>query len=141
MFGQRIATMLPGVWSSAIGAVILSVLGLRILLLIRPAKQTENTSYDTGFVQRRKIGFFEIIVLGISISLNAFGNGLGAGAVGLSPLEVSTASALFSFAAIWIGVAFGQKLVKVRIGSWTLGQFSTVLSGIILLFVAAKSLL
>jgi putative sporulation protein YtaF len=85
--------------------------------------------------QSGEISMVEAVVLGVAVSMNALSNGLGAGLLKLSPLAISTTAALFSFLAIWIGCILGNKVANVRIGPWTLGQFSTALSGLILLLI------
>lgn len=56
------------------------------------------------------INFFEAIVLGIAISMNALTNGLGAGLLKLSPFAISLSAAIFSFLTVWLGVKLGKRL-------------------------------
>ncbi|SDN92614.1 putative sporulation protein YtaF [Paenibacillus sp. yr247] len=158
LFGQYLSTVFPGILSTIIGALFLLVIGLRIILLAVPKKrkttlsksnERESSHTISGYLsspekadldQSGNISFFEAIVLGIAVSMNALTNGLGAGLIGLSPLAISLSAAVFSFFAIWGGIVLGRKVSTVRIGSWSLGQFSTILSGIILLLIAVKSL-
>ncbi|MFJ8527464.1 sporulation membrane protein YtaF [Bacillus sp. NPDC094106] len=158
-FGQYISTVFPGTLSNVIGTLFLFVIGLRIILMAVPRKKKgsqkvldEDESVSnviTGYLkspekadldQSGDISFFEAIVLGIAISMNALTNGLGAGLLKLSPFAISLAAAIFSFLTIWLGVKLGKKVANVRIGSWTIGQFSTALSGLILLLIAAHNL-
>lgn len=76
------------------------------------------------------------MILGIALSANALTNGLGAGLLGFSPLAISLTAAIGSFISVWVGVRLGYKLADVRIGSFTLGQFGTILSGVIILVLA-----
>lgn len=157
--GQYISKVFPGSLANIIGAVFLCVIGLRIIILTIPRKKqirfkkaTENPSIINGFTgflespekadldQSGDISYIEAILLGIAVSMNALTNGLGAGLIRLSPFAISLSAAVFSFIAIWFGVSLGNRVVNVRIGSWTLGQFSTLLSGIILLLVALHNL-
>lgn len=41
-----------------------------------------------------------------------------------------------SFISVWAGVKLGYKLAAVRFGSFTLGEFGTIISGIIILIIA-----
>lgn len=59
--------------------------------------------------------------------------------MGLSPLAISLTAAIGSYITVWLGVMLGQKVSAIRIGSFTLGQFSTVLSGVIIILIACKS--
>jgi putative sporulation protein YtaF len=148
--GQYLSHVLPGMLSNVVGALFLIVIGLRIVLLTIPKKkknlpteEEKNSKYKDYLSEPEQadldhsgdIGFFEAIVLGIAVSINSLTNGIGAGLIGLSPLEISFASAIFSFLALWWGGLVGKQVAGIRIGSWTLGQFSTVLSGVILLLV------
>lgn len=81
----------------------------------------------------------EAVILGIALSANAVTNGLGAGLLGLSPLAISLTAALGSFITVWFGVALGRKVAGIHIGSFTLGQFGTILSGVIVIFIACNS--
>jgi putative sporulation protein YtaF len=158
LFGQYLSKIMPGVFSTLIGAVFLLVIGFRIILLTLPKKSkpipddlnnSKSHSSITEYLSTPEkadidnsghIGSFEAIALGIAVSMNALTNGFGAGLIGLSPFAISLSAAIFSFLAIWWGVALGRKVSTVRIGSLSMGQFSTVLSGIILLLIAVKSL-
>ncbi|MGZ4135906.1 MAG: sporulation membrane protein YtaF [Tumebacillaceae bacterium] len=160
--GQYLSHVLPGMLSNLIGALFLIVIGLRIVLLTIPKKKKKappeeapealtvvtassdkNANYKDYLSQPEQadldhsgdIGFFEAIVLGIAVSINSLTNGIGAGLIGLSPFAISLSAAIFSFLALWWGCLVGKKVAGIRIGSWTLGQFSTVLSGVILLLV------
>ncbi|SEC44568.1 sporulation membrane protein YtaF [Paenibacillus sp. GP183] len=161
LFGQYLTKIMPGVLSTLIGAIFLLVIGFRIILLTLPKKRvpipddfnkpkSQSHSNITEYLTTPEkadidnsghIGSFEAIALGIAVSMNALTNGLGAGLIGLSPFAISTSAAIFSFLAIWWGVALGRKVSTVRIGSLSMGQFSTVLSGVILLLIAIKSLM
>jgi putative sporulation protein YtaF len=157
--GNYISKVFPGTLSNIIGGLFLCVIGLRIILLTIPRKKrtlskknSENGSSSniiTGYLsspekadlnQSGEIGIIEAIVLGFAVSINALTNGLGAGLIGLSPFAISLSAALFSFLSIWLGVALGNKIANVRIGTWTIGQFSTALSGILLLLIALHNL-
>ncbi|MBP0726527.1 sporulation membrane protein YtaF [Bacillus sp. RG28] len=160
IFGQYISNVFPGAMSNVIGALFLFVIGLRIVLLAIPRKKKVNSKKQvvnesssnsvTGYLsspekadfdQSGDIGFLESIVLGIAVSMNALTNGVGAGLIGLSPLAISISAGIFSFLAIGSGVALGKKVANVRIGSWTIGQFSTILSGVILVLIALRNLI
>lgn len=77
----------------------------------------------------------------MALSANALTNGLSAGLIGLSPVVISLTAAIGSFLMVWLGVAIGGKLSQIRIGPFTIGQFSTVLSGVIILWIGIHALL
>ncbi|CCF12973.1 putative sporulation protein YtaF [Brevibacillus laterosporus GI-9] len=88
-----------------------------------------------------EIGVGEAFILGIALAANAVTNGLSAGLMGLSPHAISITAAIGSFITVWAGVALGKKVASVRIASFTLGQFGTIISGVMLLVIAANTLL
>lgn len=161
LFGNWLSDVIPGVLPDVIAAFILFAVGLRIILLALPRNKhgsrlaagvrsmkaprgkfaaiLENPEM-ADMDHSQEIGFGEAILLGIVLSANALTNGLSAGLIGLSPLAISLVSAAGSFIAVWAGVYLGHKVVDFRIGSFTLGQFGTILSGIILLLIAVHAL-
>ncbi|MBS4197513.1 sporulation membrane protein YtaF [Lederbergia citri] len=153
-FGLWLSKILPGMLPVIFGSFLLFVIGIRIILLATPRKkETVNVVNKTDEHSNRikeilknpeladldksgYIGWGEAVLLGVALSANALTNGLGAGLLGLSPLAISLTAAIGSFISVWAGVNLGAKVAKVRIGSFTLGQFGTVLSGAIILVIA-----
>lgn len=150
-FGLWLSKILPGILPVVVGAFLLFVIGLRVILLAVPRKNEEKnekaaeTKSISGILQNPEaadldksgvIGIGESILLGIALSANALTNGLGAGLLGLSPLAISITAAIGSFITVWAGVSLGQKVAKVRIGKFTVGQFGTLFSGAIILLIA-----
>nr|MDH3099078.1 sporulation membrane protein YtaF [Bacillus velezensis] len=153
-FGKWISAVLPGFLPVLLAAFILSVIGIRIILLAVPRKTARvGASGKKGRfagllrkIRRRtdadgsgEIGILESMVLGVAVSANALTNGLSAGLIGLSPAAISITAAVGSFLTIWIGRSLGKKAASLRIGSFHVGQFSTVLSGVIILIIAANT--
>ncbi|OIK12200.1 sporulation membrane protein YtaF [Bacillus sp. MUM 116] len=153
-FGLWLSKILPGMLPVIFGAVLLFIIGIRIILLAVPRKKAAskmNTEHDQqsksieGILRNPEaadvdksgeIGWGEAIILGIALSANALTNGLGAGLLGLSPLAISLTAAIGSIVSVWAGVNLGSKLADIRIGSFTVGQFGTIISGIIILVIA-----
>ncbi|WP_211750052.1 sporulation membrane protein YtaF [Paenibacillus sp. Marseille-Q4541] len=155
-FGKWISTVLPGALPVFLGAFVLIIIGLRIILLAFPQHEqveTQESQATKGIgtlLQNperfdmdvsKHIGIGESVILGIALSANALTNGLSAGLIGLSPFAISLSAAVGSFLTVWLGVWLGKKVANVRIGSFTLGQFGTLLSGIILLLIAINNFL
>ncbi|MGD8192211.1 sporulation membrane protein YtaF [Brevibacillus ginsengisoli] len=158
-FGQLLSRILPGIFPLLIGALLLFVIGIRIILLASPRKKQPDLEPKNNAAQAKniqgilqnpeivdfdksgEIGLGEACILGVALAANAVTNGLGAGLLGLSPHAISLTAALGSFITVWAGVALGRKAGKVRIGSFSVGQFGTILSGVILLVIAIKSLI
>ncbi|TXK77363.1 sporulation membrane protein YtaF [Paenibacillus sp. N3.4] len=157
--GTWLSKVLPGIYPVLVGAFLLIIIGIRIILLAMPRKkqhvppeadqnQTDATDVKSilknpEMADRDKsgdIGLGEACILGVALSANAITNGLGAGLLGLSPLAISITAAVGSFITVWLGVVLGGKVAGIRIGSFTVGQFGTILSGIMLLLIASNSL-
>lgn len=157
VFGKWIAAITPGVLPDLVAAVLLIVIGIRIILLAVPRKKQASeinqatikqgikgilaNPESADFDNSNEIGIGEACLLGVALSANALTNGLSAGLLGFSPLAISLTAAVGSFLTVWLGVAIGRKVAAIRIGKFTLGQFSTLLSGIILVLIALNNLL
>ncbi|MEY9094802.1 sporulation membrane protein YtaF [Paenibacillus sp. RC84] len=155
-FGKWISSVLPGMLPVLLGAFSLFFIGIRIILMATPGKEPEIAPSQSksnglrGILQNpeqvdrdnsKHIGIAESFILGIALSANALTNGLSAGLLGLSPFAISLTAAFGSFLTVWLGVWLGGKVAGIRIGSFTLGQFGTLVSGMMLLMIAANSLL
>ncbi|MGE7625486.1 sporulation membrane protein YtaF [Viridibacillus sp. NPDC096237] len=153
-FGVWLSTILPGMLPVIFGAFLLFVIGIRIILLAKPIKK-ENSKVDSkndikskgvqGILRNPEIAdlnksgeisWGESALLGVALSANALTNGLGAGLLGLSPIAISITAAIGSLISVWAGVKIGSKVADVRIGSFTVGQFGAIISGVIILILA-----
>ncbi|HHW57095.1 MAG TPA: sporulation membrane protein YtaF [Clostridia bacterium] len=156
-FGKWLNLILPGSLPVIVGAFLLFIIGLRIILMAvprkPPAEKIQQSSPKTTSIKdilenpeivdldkSGEISLLEAILLGIALSANALTNGLGAGLWGFSPFAISFNTAIGSFVSVWAGVQFGTKVANIRIGSFTIGQFGTIISGVILLIIAYKAL-
>ncbi|MBB6670718.1 sporulation membrane protein YtaF [Cohnella nanjingensis] len=157
-FGKWISAVLPGILPVLLGTFILFVIGIRIILLAMPRRRQAVSAPEpepdakglSGILRHPEradrdrsnhIGIAESLILGVALSANALTNGLSAGLLGLSPFMISLMAAVGSFLTVWLGVWLGAKVANVRIGSFTLGQFGTLVSGIILMLIAANNFL
>lgn len=153
--GIWVFTIIPGILPVLLGATLLFLIGLRIILLTKSSSNTtakveEQSSNLKSILKNpeivgenpmKKIGWIESIVLGIALSSNALTNGIGAGLLGLSPLAISITAAVGSFISVWFGMKIGHRVANIKIGSFTIGQFGTIISGAILVMIAAGVLL
>ena len=152
-FGVWLSKILPGMFPMIIGSFFLIIIGIRIILLAVPRKkvlavsdENSNPSLSIKGILKNpevadvdnsgEIGWGEAMILGVALSANALTNGLGAGLLGFSPFAISLTAAIGSIISVWVGVKLGHKLSDVRIGSFTLGQFGTIISGILILIIA-----
>ncbi|PTQ53772.1 MAG: Integral membrane protein [Hydrogenibacillus schlegelii] len=104
--------------------------------LTRILKHPEQVDVDRS----QTIGLGESIVLGAALSANALTNGVGAGLFGLSPFWLSFITAIGSFVSVAGGVAVGERVSRLRLGPFTVGQFGTLLSGVMLILIALFAL-
>lgn len=149
-FGVWLSTILPGMLPVIFGALLLFIIGIRIILLAKPRKnepskealQPKNgqsifkNPEEADFNKSDEIGWGESILLGIALSANALTNGVGAGLLGFSPVVISLTAAIGSFITVWAGVKLGSKVADVQVSSFTIGQFGTVISGLLMLLLA-----
>ncbi|ABY93234.1 MAG: Sporulation protein YtaF [Caldanaerobacter subterraneus] len=155
IFGKWLNSVLPGSLSIFVGAFLLFIIGLRIILLAVPRKsvnkKVRQSKYNSikdilespeivDLDKSGEISLIEAILLGIALSANALTNGLGAGILSFSPFTISLTTSIGSFISVWVGVKLGKRVAEIRIGSFTLSQFGTLISGIILLFIAISTL-
>lgn len=160
VFGNWISAILPGTLITLGSVCILMIIGLRIIFLSFSSEcMPEQTSAESksesklglanilknpecvDFDQSHSIGLVEAAVLGVALAANAATNGVTAGLLGFSPLIISIAAAVGSFLTIWLGVKIGSKAAHIRIGSLSLGQCGTFLSGVMLILIALGNLL
>ncbi|MFD3448397.1 manganese efflux pump [Microbacteriaceae bacterium 4G12] len=146
LFGVWISKILPGIFPIIVAAFLLLVIGIRIILIAIPRKQANKSEADvesthpTATQLKGGISLWEACILGIALSANALTNGLSAGLLGLPSIAISITAAIGSFITVWLGVTLGRKVAMVRIGSFTLGQFGTLVSGAILIVIAINTL-
>ncbi|MDR0266665.1 sporulation membrane protein YtaF [Paenibacillus sp.] len=156
-FGQWVSKVLPGIFPLLLGAFLLAIIGIRIILLAVPRRPKNVQQPENGETTKKgwrgilknpetadwdqsgDIGWAETIVLGIALSANALTSGLGAGLLGLPPVYIALTAAIASFITVWLGVILGAKVAHIRIGSFSLGQFGTLISGVLLLLIAINT--
>ena len=84
----------------------------------------------------RDIDYWEAIVLGIALSINAIACGLYVGLIGLSTFIVATIVAAFSYITIAGGVWLGEKYAATL-----LGNKATLVSGLLMIVIGVHQLL
>jgi len=139
--------------SSVISMFLLTAIGLWII--IEPFIKKNNALFDEPSEARGKsiwhvfinphhadrdvskhIDFQEATVLGIALSINNIGGGLGAGMIGLNSMLVGLFSAAFSFLALWAGNYIAEFFMK-----WRLGNAATMLAGAVLIAIGVEQIL
>jgi putative sporulation protein YtaF len=106
-------------------------------LLHRPANPptqdapTQDTSTQRGAGEGEGVGVREAFVLGVALSVNNVGTGIGAGAAGLPPLATTVVTGLLSLVAVG---AFSE-IARVAGARW-LGRSASLVGGVLLVAVA-----
>lgn len=159
LFGLWIADILPGSLPDIIAAFLLFIIGVRIILMTTPKKKTEQNSQivdssgDKSYFEQilnkpeiadrdksNEIGIMESIILGAALSANALTNGLSAGLIGLSPFAISLTAAIGSLLTISLGTKLGKKMSDVHIGRFSVGEFGTLISALIIILIALETI-
>ncbi|PIC78696.1 sporulation membrane protein YtaF [Sporosarcina sp. P18a] len=143
--GAWLAEMLPGILPDLIAFAVLSIIGIRIMIIAfrQPRKHQANVFSEPekmDFDGSSHISVGEALLLGIALSANALTNGVGAGLLTLSPIAIALSAAVGSYITLSIGVGLGARLAGVRIGKMSVGQFGTFMSGVIILLIAVTRL-
>lgn len=81
----------------------------------------------------KDIDFKEATLLGVALSINNIGGGLGAGILGLSAFHVGLFSAVISFLALLAG-----NYISAFFEHWHLGAKATFVAGIFLILIGLK---
>lgn len=83
----------------------------------------------------KDIGYWEAVLLGIALSINAFAGGLYAGTTGISSLLQASLVGIISLFTIAIGCYFGKKYAADL-----LGKYATIISGTLLIVIGVHQL-
>jgi putative sporulation protein YtaF len=151
--GTLITGFLNKQWSSVISMLLLSGIGLWIIAEPYMKKKCDDhdgsqqectTNIWHVFAKPEKadrdnskhIDFKEATVLGVALSINNIGGGLGAGMIGLNSFWVGFFSALISFLALWAGNYITEFFTR-----WNIGNKATVVAGIALILIGIEQLL
>lgn len=126
LLGEILGTAL-GVYAKYIGSILIALIGVN--MLIESCKDNGEKDCD------KKIVGWSLIILAISVSLDALTVGLGLGTIGFSlPLAVGIIG-IFGGVMTSIGLIFGRYL-----GAW-FGEKSEFVGGIVLIILGLRILL
>jgi putative Mn2+ efflux pump MntP len=138
--GRAIAGLLPSTIASDFGAAIIIALGVLTLTAARrtPHRPVATAAGPSVRADRRckpTVSPREALVLGVGLSLNNIGSGVGAGIAGVSPLATTLLAGLFSLLAVGggsrLGWSFGRLLFADR---------AQLVAGVLLVGVGAAML-
>jgi putative sporulation protein YtaF len=153
-FGKVLAKILSPNVTDHIGGIILILLGAWVLYqFFRPEKNKELVSIEktifkfeikslgivinilrkpmsADFDLSGTITGIEAFMLGLALSLDAFGAGVGAAMLGFSPIYLALAVAIMSSMFVWLGIKSGAFFSK---SEWI--QKFTFIPGILLIII------
>lgn len=132
---------------SVIGCIVLIILGIFMIMnTLKTKKQIdeEEVKYTDILIKphkadKDKSGYIDIkesITLGLALSLNNFGLGIGASATGLSLYLTTGATFIISILCIVSGVEIGKKCLSCR-----LRKYADLISGLIIIFIGLYELI
>lgn len=146
--GKIVSGLLNAEIASIISALILITIGSGIILSSngkRHSKNQTSKNWADDILENpekadidcsKDIDFKEASLLGIALSINNLGGGLGAGMIGLNSFYVGIFSAAISFLALWAG-----NYITDIFDKWHLGDKTTIIAGIALILIGLKQLL
>ncbi|MDP4120334.1 MAG: manganese efflux pump [Bacillota bacterium] len=144
--GKRLAVLIPTEFANAIGSSILILIGLygiikfiRNLKIIKknnePNWPTENPEkYDEN--NNKQIEMREAITLGILLSINNMGLGIGASISGLNIIPTAIGAFIFSMCSMLLGNALGNSYL-----STLFGKYGELVSGLIIIAMGILELI
>ncbi len=151
--GTLITGVLSKQWASVISMLLLTAIGLWIIVepymkrsssFLKAFQQESGASIWHIMMKPEKadkddskhLDFKEATVLGIALSINNIGGGLGAGMIGLNSFWVGFFSAVISFLALW-----GGNYITDYFTRWNIGNKATVIAGLVLIAIGLEQIL
>jgi len=151
--GTLMSKLLSKRLASEVSMVLLSAIGLWIIVepIIKKHRSTSKAPDEAGGKSfwhvlgnpdhadrddSRHIDFKEATVLGVALSINNIGGGMGAGMIGLNSYLVGLFSAIFSFLALWSGNYIAEFFMR-----WKLGNAATIVAGIALIAIGIEQIM
>jgi putative sporulation protein YtaF len=152
--GKFVSSILSPAITDHIGGIILILLGAWVLFqFFRPEKSSEQVTDEktifkfeikslgivinilrkpmsADFDRSGTITGIEACMLGLALSLDAFGAGIGAAMLGFSPIYLAITVAFMSSMFVWMGIRCGTFLSK---NNWV--QKFTFLPGVLLIII------
>jgi putative sporulation protein YtaF len=142
LFGRAIYHLLPKHFTNSIGSIILICLGIWSLYEAIKSNLNKNCYEQVidkpEIVDADKSGTIdtkEALILGLVLTVNNIGMGIGASITGINVILTSILTFIFSFIFIPSGVYFGRKYL-----SNAMGKFASILSGVIIILLGIYEL-
>jgi len=118
--GRAVGRLLPSGVASALGAAIIIAIGV-ITLVGWPSRQSALAGHE------HTLSWHEALVLGVALSLNNIGSGLGAGIAGVPPVVTTLLAGLLSLLCVGGGSRLGRSL-----GRLLLPHLTQLVAGVVL---------
>ena len=144
-FGRALSSLLSPSTAPALGSLIIIGVGAASILasLVAVQAPTRPGARDRGFSHGRldrtgRTSYGQALVVGLALSLNNVGSGIGAGVAGVPPLATTLLAGAFSLLCIGGGSSGGQLFGRGLLGSRAplVSGLTLVLAGIVMLFGA-----
>jgi putative Mn2+ efflux pump MntP len=118
--GRVIARLLPSGLANGLGAAIVIAIGIGTLItalgaLRRSADPRTRPVRQSASGTRTAVSWGEAIALGVALSLNNIGSGIGAGIAGVSPLLTTVLAGAFSLVVVGGGSRVGRSLGRLLV--------------------------
>ena len=131
ILGSLFSSLLPIILGESIGSIILLFMGLYIIY-------KSLAEYNADFDKSNNIDVKEALFLGLALSVDSIGIGIGGVNIGLNIYLFSILVSLFNVTFLIIGTLLGNKITKianVHTSTWS------ILSGGLLIFISVLNLL
>lgn len=151
MSGKILSEFLSKQLSAEISAAILITVGLWLMLgpYIHKNDRRQDNEKKKNWASEilenpekadldcsKDIDFKEATLLGIALSINNIGGGLGAGIIGLNSIYVGLFSAVISFLSLFAG-----NYVSEIFEHWNFGTKATIIAGVFLILIGLKQII
>jgi putative Mn2+ efflux pump MntP len=138
IFGRSLSLLMPSWLASDLGALIVIAIGVKTVIvaawtLSHPV--TEHASDRLPSAGGGRVSCRKALLLGVALSLNNVGSGVGAGIAGVSPLVTTVLAGAVSL--LCVG---GGSRVGVSVGRRLLGRRAPLVAGVMLVGVGTAML-
>lgn len=138
--GQALSELLPPGVTGWLGPLIIIAIGIATVLTSAQAPRTLDRHAPLGVGRHpdrvgKTISRREAMLLGVALSLNNLGTGIGAGIAGIPASATILAAGLLSLACVGGGFHAGR-----AVGRLVLGRYAPLIAGILLMAVGAATL-
>ncbi|GIM44694.1 sporulation membrane protein YtaF [Collibacillus ludicampi] len=144
-FGRYIARFFSPIVGNILGTIVLVSVGLWVLWQPFRKKNDAENNMVTKILQNpekadwdgsKSIGFWESVVLGVALAMNALAGGFDAGVTGLNIIFTALSVGVFSLIFLGGAAYLGKRYVAQK-----LGDRATIVAGILLILIGFHQML